>query len=154
MSGLREDPFGGPGWYKRKKDGALITGARVPCVRHMRREGLEFIGNAEYGDGGSCLKPLAKLISEAKEEGDIELTEYLENTLKTAAKNYRDAGKDHAQAKAEAEQGEKAMQAMMTSQAAVAMANFNASTAAGAQAPVGNPAPAQAPVPVPQPTRQ
>ena len=153
MAPIKEDQHGGPGWDMRK-DGTIFTGTRIPDARWMRRKRIEFIGNAEYGDGGSPLRPLAKLIADAKEEGDVELAEKLEDALKIAERNLRDAGKDRAQEKAEAEQGEKAMQAMMTSQAAVAMANFNASTAAGAQAPVGNPAPAQAPVPVPQPTRQ
>ena len=109
---VRDDFAAGIGWY-RNKDGELRTGTRVPDARWLRLKKFEFIGNAEYGPGGSWVEPLQKLIRGAKMDGDPELAEYLEVQLRDTITNIRDAGKDHAQARADKEEGEMATKAMM-----------------------------------------
>jgi hypothetical protein len=68
----------------------------------MRRKKWEFIGTAEYGEGGSWIEPLEQLIDQAKAEGDTELADVLEQELKKTRYNMAHAGEDHAKAAEEA----------------------------------------------------
>ncbi len=113
---IAADVEAGIGWYRSREDGHLFTGPAVPCARWLRRRKIDHVGNAPYGDGGSWIEPLEELIIYAKDEGDDELVQFLEETLKQTKINIRDTGKDHEQERLDKEQAEKSQAAMMAAQ--------------------------------------
>lgn len=106
MAGIQAND--GVGWYLRG-DGKIVAGTNRPDGSWLTREKLTYLGNAEYGPGGTVIAPLMKLA--ARHAADDEIGPLLAERLELAKANMANREQERINAKRQAEEDKLAAEA-------------------------------------------